>query len=155
MDGRPALRLTASPTSPTWSEFHVAGDGLGSRLLQLALAGATDLLPTPSERFERSQEVGRSFELEMAAAIVAGCGRLALYQPAPDDQGPRPAAAASRIRPLRLPSGQGQRAARRGHQPRPIPGSPPDVQPGPEGHLCFRLPAARRIAGTGLGGARA
>ncbi len=87
VDGRPCLRLTLSPASPTWSAFHIPAAGLGPRLMALAAAPREAGAAAAPPAFERSQEEGRGFELQLAAAIVAATDRLALYQPAPDVAG--------------------------------------------------------------------
>jgi len=80
VDGRPCLRLTLSPTSPTWSPFKVAVEELGARVE--ALATAPGLLAAPA--LERSQEEGGFFEETVVAALLAAGQALAPYRPAVD-----------------------------------------------------------------------
>jgi hypothetical protein len=80
VDGRPCVRATLSPTSPTWSGFAVPVADLGARLE--ALAATPGLLPPPP--LERTQEEGAFFEESAVAALLAAGSALCTYRPAVD-----------------------------------------------------------------------
>ena len=80
VDGRPCIRLTLSPTSPTWSPFQVAVEELGARIE--ATATARGLVAQPA--LERSQEEGGFFEEMAVASLLAAGPALAPYRPAVD-----------------------------------------------------------------------
>ena len=80
--GGTSVRATLSPTSPTWARYHVTGERIGGRLLDLI--GAPGLNAAPPIPSERQQEEGGFFETAVAAALLGGDDRLALYRPAVD-----------------------------------------------------------------------
>jgi hypothetical protein len=80
VDGRPCVRATLSPTSPTWSRFWVPLPDLGARLE--SLAAPPELAAAPP--LERSQEEGGFFEEAVVAALLAEGAALAVYRPAVD-----------------------------------------------------------------------
>ncbi len=87
-DGRDCIHVTLSPTSPTFQEFAVAPEALGSRLMTLA-GPVLPKLASPPERDhepqrERSQEIGAFFEESVVATIYGATDRLAVYRPAVD-----------------------------------------------------------------------
>lgn len=86
-DGRDCLHVTLSPTSPTFEEFLVHPDALGSRLTTMAGPVLPELARPPErepEPPERSQEMGAYFEESVVAAIYGGSDQLAVYRPAVD-----------------------------------------------------------------------
>jgi hypothetical protein len=87
VDGRPCLRLTVSPTSPTWAPYRTPVVELGERLLRLAGPGLGVGPETPEEVAERQQEAGGYFEAATTAALLGGSDRLVLYRPAVDFSG--------------------------------------------------------------------
>jgi hypothetical protein len=90
VDGRPCLRLTLSPTSPTWAPYHSDLAALGERLLSLAGPGpglAPEAVAALEELAERQQEEGGYFEASVIASLLGGSDRLVLYRPAVDFSG--------------------------------------------------------------------
>ena len=80
IDGRPCVRLTLSPTSPTWSAFFVTDLAQALERLLPAAPPATLAPPEPT----RSQEQGAFFEESVVATILDATTQLALYRPAVD-----------------------------------------------------------------------
>lgn len=99
VDGRPCVRATLSPNSPTWSPYHTPPAQLAARVEQLASSSREHQMSSPREAgggrrgaiqtslAERSQEEGAYFEEALIATILGATDQLALYRPAVDFEG--------------------------------------------------------------------